>query len=796
MSAARPFARPARRGGRGTDAGARIVSPAPYADDDGNQDQVRTGGFDPRLDADSLVLGRYRVLEGRGKGGFGTVSVCWDPRLMRRVAIKVIPLHPGDEGDKPAGKGAHGTRKKRVTPSAGLRVQAAGPTSEGEGNPDESFPDADAISAERARADALLRAALSETRTASMLPHPNIVSMLDFEADAANAYIIMEYVEGASLAELLDATEDGLLTSDEAAAIADAVGDALAFAHENGVLHLDIKPDNILIDASGRVRLADFGMATLSTVTGYSNAVGGTIGYMPPEQLQAGQVDVRTDVFALASVMYEALTGTQPFAAPTIKKSLELVCGQLADPCALNEDVAPQAADALLTALDPDPEMRPSSVRAFADELLAGLGSPRAGRQSLAALVADVTSDEEFDEGEEDELVTDPAAFEEELGPIGRAHPRLASWLMRGLAGFAAGWVAALVALVCVGGVAGTGGGAMGTASAPSGADLVAAAQRNAAVGTPGANGGTTVTATSGAGAVAETTGANTTNSTAGMGAPAGTASDTGATDTPNAAAGAPSALDLPAGVTTALVVGLVVCVVGIAAPQLAGALAVVALVVGCLALHQWALAPIVLALGIVWWLAVVRPEPLGTGAPLAGAIGAQLASPLSPVLAGLLLTPGRAAVSAAFSLVTGVTLATLAGLGTLGSIDLTHLVTPTPAQATNALLGMVTSPLTWVAGLGWVGAASAGSALCARGSKTCCYLGICCSAAILILFQLVASRMENGGLWAAPAAEAVVAILASSILAYIVVALLGTPRSLFSEEALAPDDDLAREDL
>lgn len=684
-------------------------------------------GFDPQADAASLVLGRYRVLEERGKGGFGTVSVCWDPRLMRRVAIKVIPLHPAAPSAGPSGKARKG--------------MPASPS-----DPDD---------AERARADALLRAALAETRTASVLPHPNIVSMLDFEADADNAYIIMEYVEGASLAELLDATDDGLLTPDEAAAVADAVGDALAFAHENGVLHLDIKPDNILIDASGRVRLADFGMAALSTATGYSNAVGGTIGYMPPEQLQAGQVDVRTDVFAFAAVMYEALTGTRPFAAPSVKKSLELVCGQLADPCALNEDVTPQAADALLTALDPDPEVRPTSVRAFADELLAGLGSLRAGRQSLAALVADVTCDEEELADDEESAPAEPDAHDDELGPLGRSHPRLASWLMRGLAGFAAGWVAALVALACVGTPAGTDAGP--TPTTASSDPIVAAASATSQATAPAAGADATPTSTN-----------------------------------PVPASASP----LPAGTTTALVVGLVVFVVGTAAPQLAGALAAASLVVGCLALHQWALAGAVLALGIAWWLFVVRREPLGTGAPLAGAIGAQLASPLPPVLAALLLTPARAAASAAFALVVGLTIAALAGTSSLGITSLASLAATSPAQATSALIALLSDPLTWVRAAGWAAAAAAGAGLCAQGGKIRCYLGILSTSAILILFQLVISRMENGGLWAAPAAQEVVSIITSSILAYIVVALLGTPRSLFTEEAVAPDDDLAREDL
>lgn len=398
--------------------------------------------------ADQLLLGRYRVLEERGKGGFGTVSVCWDPRLMRRVAIKTIPLGGGRTAAAPAGNGGA---------AAGDPYNPHGPHS-----PYATPPD-DALAAARAEAERamLLRAALAETRTASMLAHPNIVSMFEFESDAENAYIIMEYVEGASLAGLLDATDDGLLTSDEAAAVVDAVCDALQFAHDNGVLHLDIKPDNILVDMSGRVKLADFGMASLSSVTGYGGAHGGTVGYMPPEQVRGVGVDVRTDVFAFASVMYEALTGLRPFAADTPLRSLELVQRGAADPCALNEDVPPQVADALLAALSPDPAMRPTSAEALGSELLAGLGRPKAGRKSLAKFVADVLDDSPpaSDEagasaGEQGAEADDPYAVgrdgygaDGELGALSQPFPRLAARLLRGLGALGAGGtVAAAVA--------------------------------------------------------------------------------------------------------------------------------------------------------------------------------------------------------------------------------------------------------------------------------------------------------------------------------------------------------------
>ena len=376
---------------------------------------------DPQTLAEQLLLGRYRVLETRGQGGFGTVYVCWDPRLMRRVAIKSIELRP-------------------QAPSGSLA----------EGAPDYLTD---------ARKNALLKAALNETRTASMLPHPNIVQMIDFESDETHAYIIMEYVEGASLAELLDATEDSLLTCDEAAAVVEGVCDALAFAHDNGVLHLDIKPDNIMIDMSGRVKLADFGMATLSSMTGYSGARGGTPGYMPPEQAEGGEVDVRTDVFAFAAVMYEALCGFRPFAADSASQSRELVLAGAPDPCAVNDSVDPRAADALLDALESDPDARTASAADFAAQILPGLGRPRQGRRSLAELVRDVLDDSRQTEGEEQEgspgAASPHASYDPDGGIVSQARPRAASIVLR-LAGALAPAVLVTMALWAVTGEAGT----------------------------------------------------------------------------------------------------------------------------------------------------------------------------------------------------------------------------------------------------------------------------------------------------------------------------------------------------
>ena len=292
--------------------------------------------------AASGLLKRYRPLETRATGGFGSVEICLDSRLQRRVAIKRIPL---------------ASEFGRVSPDATI-------------------------------------AALNEARTASMLQHPNIVQVIDFTYDAAYAYLVMEYVDGMSLEEFLAQVDGRSLTYDEAATVADALVQALSYAHENGVLHLDIKPANVLIDRSGHVKLADFGMATLTSAAGFGGARGGTIGYMPPEQLEGLEVDERSDIFSLACVLYESLCAVAPFRAGTPADSLKNIEKGVLYPSDLLPDIPELAEDSLLTALAPDPADRMVSVADFGDRFLAGLGNAREGRKSLARIIARLTSDD------------------------------------------------------------------------------------------------------------------------------------------------------------------------------------------------------------------------------------------------------------------------------------------------------------------------------------------------------------------------------------------------------------------
>ena len=217
------------------------------------------------LSTGDMLLGRYRIMGSCGTGGFGTVLACWDTRLQRRVAIKRMQL---------------------------VSAEGAAPSA------------------------ATLAEGLAEARASSTLTHPNIVTVFDFEADESFAYLVMEYVDGITLTELLNRVEGGTLTGDEVAYLVQAVAGALSFAHRSGVLHLDIKPSNIMIDREGAIKLCDFGMATLASAAGYGDARGGTVGYMPPEQILGELVDERADVFSLAVVAWQALAGRGPVGGP------------------------------------------------------------------------------------------------------------------------------------------------------------------------------------------------------------------------------------------------------------------------------------------------------------------------------------------------------------------------------------------------------------------------------------------------------------------------------------------------
>src|SRR5215218_9286217 len=151
-----------------------------------------------------------------------------------------------------------------------------------------------------------------EARSAARLSHPNIVAVFDSGTDAGLHYLVMEYVPGQSLAELL--ARQGRLTPRQAAELGVEVCAALAAAHAQGLVHRDVKPANVLVGDDGRVKVTDFGIvkAAATTLTG-TGTVLGTAAYLSPEQAQGGPVDARSDLYSLGCVLYELLCGSPPF---------------------------------------------------------------------------------------------------------------------------------------------------------------------------------------------------------------------------------------------------------------------------------------------------------------------------------------------------------------------------------------------------------------------------------------------------------------------------------------------------
>ncbi|MEM7096555.1 MAG: Stk1 family PASTA domain-containing Ser/Thr kinase [Actinomycetota bacterium] len=159
-----------------------------------------------------------------------------------------------------------------------------------------------------------------EAQAAAGLNHPNIVSIYDWGAEMGTYYIVMEYVEGQSLAQIL--RRDKILSAEQVTRVALDVSQALGFAHEGGVVHRDVKPGNVLVSPKGEMKVADFGIATALTANADANltqtgAVMGTATYFSPEQAQGHKVDRRSDLYSLGVVMYEMLTGTPPFTGET-----------------------------------------------------------------------------------------------------------------------------------------------------------------------------------------------------------------------------------------------------------------------------------------------------------------------------------------------------------------------------------------------------------------------------------------------------------------------------------------------
>jgi eukaryotic-like serine/threonine-protein kinase len=209
---------------------------------------------------------------------------------------------------------------------------------------------------------------LQEIRVTARLRHPHILPLYDSGASDGLLYYVSPLVEGGSLAERLDQT--GRLPADEAIRIASEVAEALDFAHQHGVIHRDIKPANILLEA-GHAVVADFGIARAVTASGDDRLTQrgialGTPAYMSPEQASgASEIDGRSDIYSLAIVLYEMLTGRPPFSGPTVQAIMSSVLTREAPPLPAGPGVSPEVTGAVAKALAKDPAARFATAAEF-----------------------------------------------------------------------------------------------------------------------------------------------------------------------------------------------------------------------------------------------------------------------------------------------------------------------------------------------------------------------------------------------------------------------------------------------
>src|SRR4051794_11243744 len=223
-----------------------------------------------------------------------------------------------------------------------------------------------------------------EAQAAARLNHPNVVSVYDTGSDGPVHYIVMEYVAGKTLAEVL-ATEDHLLP-ERAAEIAAQVAGALSFAHAAGTAPRDVKPGNIMIPPAGEVKVMDFGIARAASTEPLTQTatVLGTASYLSPEQAQGEPVDARSDIYSLGVVLYEALTGRPPFQADSpVAVAYKHVREAPTHPSEVVPGIPDDLEAVVLKAMAKNPANRYSTAEEMREDLERFLG----GRPVLAAPV-------------------------------------------------------------------------------------------------------------------------------------------------------------------------------------------------------------------------------------------------------------------------------------------------------------------------------------------------------------------------------------------------------------------------
>jgi len=261
-----------------------------------------------------LVDGRYRVRARIARGGMATVYVATDLRLERRIALKVMHGHLSD----------------------------------------------DTVFQSRF---------IQEARAAARLADPHVVNVFDQGQDGDMAYLVMEYLPGITLRELL--REQRRLTVPQTVTIMDAILSGLAAAHRAGIVHRDVKPENVLLAEDGRIKIGDFGLARATTANTATGAqLLGTIAYLAPELVTRGMADARSDIYSLGIMLYEMLVGEQPYKGEQpMQIAFQHATDSVPRPSVKNPGVPEQLDELVLWATEKSPDDRPTDAQVMLDRL-------------------------------------------------------------------------------------------------------------------------------------------------------------------------------------------------------------------------------------------------------------------------------------------------------------------------------------------------------------------------------------------------------------------------------------------
>ena len=253
-----------------------------------------------------LIHGRYRIEKLIARGGMATVYIAEDNRLDRKVALKII--HPHLANDRVF-------REKFVR----------------------------------------------EAKIAAQLSHPNLVNVFDQAEDGDIVFLAMEFVSGITLRQALD--DFGALTPNRALDVFEPIIAALAAAHGAGILHRDLKPENVLLSDDGRVKLSDFGLARPISAQTQTGGVVGTVAYLSPELVSRGIADARSDIYAAGIMLFELLTGKQPYQGEqAVQVAMQHANSEVPAPSTINPNVPELLDEIVLWATSKQPNDRPSDA--------------------------------------------------------------------------------------------------------------------------------------------------------------------------------------------------------------------------------------------------------------------------------------------------------------------------------------------------------------------------------------------------------------------------------------------------